>query len=85
MRPASGEPFRVRGVGRGEHDRSRRHALLSQAVMHVGWRQQAETCVMVLVVVPGEENLAVGPGILDRAEGSGKSGRYFNVLNWASL
>jgi len=28
----------MRGVGRGEHGRSRRDALLGQAMMHVGGR-----------------------------------------------
>src|SRR5712692_5354290 len=36
--------------------------------MHVGGRQQAKTAVMVLGVVPREEDVAVGPGVLDRAE-----------------
>ena len=36
--------------------------------MHVGGRQQTEADVMVLGVVPGEEDVAVGPGILDRPE-----------------
>ncbi len=58
----------MRGVGRGEHGRSRRHALLRPAVVNVGRRQQAEAGVMVLGVVPGEEDVAVGAGILDRAE-----------------
>ena len=31
-------------------------------------RQQPKTAVMVLGVVPGEEDVAVGPDVLDRAE-----------------
>ena len=38
----------------------------------------------MLVVVPGEERLAEGAGVLEAAEASGKSGRYFSVLNWVS-
>ena len=32
----------MRAIGRSEHGRSRRHALLGQPVMHIGRRQQAE-------------------------------------------
>jgi hypothetical protein len=39
------------GVGPGEHDGPRGHALLSHAVVYVGGREQAETRVMVLGVV----------------------------------
>jgi hypothetical protein len=39
MGQAGGESFRMRGVGRGKHDRSRRYPLFGQAVMHVGGRQ----------------------------------------------
>jgi len=64
----SGEAFRVSGIGGGEHGRSRGNALLCQAVVHVGRRQQTEARMMVLRVVPGEEEVAVSPGVLDRAE-----------------
>ena len=57
----------MRGICRGEYGGARRDALLGQAVMHVGRSQQAKAGVMVLGVVPGEEDMAVGPGILDRA------------------
>ena len=66
MRPAGGEAFRMRGVGRGEHEGPRGHAQLGHVVMHVGGREQAEGRVMVLGVVPGEEDVTVGPGILKR-------------------
>ena len=39
--------------------------------------------MMVLGVVPGEEDLAVGAGVLDRTKPR-REGRYFSVLNWAS-
>jgi hypothetical protein len=42
-------------VGRGEHGRAHCDALLGQAVVHVGGRQQAEPDVMVLGVVPGKK------------------------------
>jgi hypothetical protein len=58
----------MRCVGRDEHDRPCRHPLLDQAVMHVGGRQQAKAGMMVLGVVPGEEDVAVGAGFLDGAE-----------------
>ena len=44
----------------------------------------AEPAVAVLVVVPGEEVLAVRPGGFDRGEPGGEGGRYFSVLNCAS-
>jgi hypothetical protein len=69
---ASGESFRVRRVSRGEHGRPHRDALLGQAVMDVGRRQQAEAGMMVFHVVPREEDVAVGPGILDRGEPLGE-------------
>ena len=56
------------GMGGGEHTGSRGNALLGQAVVHISGRQQAEPRVMVLCVVPGEEDVAVRPGVLDRAE-----------------
>src|SRR5438093_2392455 len=40
--------------------------------VYVGGRQQAEARVMVLGVVPGEEDVTVSPGVLDRAETSRK-------------
>jgi hypothetical protein len=66
MGQAGGESLRMRGVGRGKHSRSRRYPLLGQAAMHVVGRQQPETAVMVLGVVPGEEDVAVGAAVLDR-------------------
>ena len=68
MGQAARESFRVRRIGRREHGRPRGNALLCQAVMHIGRRQEAESRMMVLGVVPGEEEVAVSPGILDRAE-----------------
>jgi hypothetical protein len=42
------------------------------AVVDVGGGVQAEPAVMMLVVVPGEEFLAVRPGGLDRGEPGGE-------------
>jgi hypothetical protein len=58
----------MRAIGRRQHRRPRRHALLGQAVVHVRGRQQAKTAVMVLGVVPREEDVTVGADVLDRAE-----------------
>ena len=68
MWQAGEEALGMLGVGRGEHGRSRRDALLGHAMVHVGGRQQAEAGVMMLGVVPREEDVAVGAGVLDRAE-----------------
>jgi hypothetical protein len=58
----------MRAIGSRQHRRPRRHALLGQSVMHVVGRQQSKTAVMVLGVVPREEDVAVGADVLDRAE-----------------
>jgi hypothetical protein len=50
------------------------------AVVDVGGRVQAETAVMMLVVVPAEEFLAVCPGGLDRGEAGRESGPVFEGL-----
>ena len=54
-------------VGGGEHSRARGDALLGQAVMHVGGRQQAEADVMMLGVVPGEEDVGVACALQEPA------------------
>ena len=55
------------------------------AVADVGGGVQAEAAVMMVVVVPAEEFLAVRPGPAS-GEGNraGNAGRYFMVLNCAS-
>ena len=55
----------VRVVGVGEHGATLVADRLSDAVVDVGWGVQAQPGVAVLVVVPGEEDLAVPPGSLD--------------------
>jgi hypothetical protein len=58
--------------------------MLGQAGVHVMRREQAEAAVMMFDVVPGEERVAVGPGVLIEPNRSGNAGRYFSVLNCAS-
>ena len=55
-------------VRRGEDDGALGPSLLGQAEVHVVGREQAQAAVVVLSVIPGEETLAVGPGVLERAE-----------------
>ena len=55
-------------MGPGEHGHPRSNALLGQPVMHVKGRQQTKAGMMVLGVVPGEEDMTVCPRVLDRAE-----------------
>jgi len=43
------------------------------AVVDIGGGVQAKAAVMMLVVVPGEEVLAVHPGSLDRGEPGGEA------------
>src|SRR6267143_6868794 len=72
-------------VGDGKHGRARGDALLGQAVVHVGGRQQAEADVMVFGVVPGEEDVSAwARASWIEPNRPGNSGRYFSVLNWAS-
>jgi hypothetical protein len=49
-----------------------------------GGREESQGTVVVLVVVPGEEDMAEGPSVLEGPEEVGKLGRYFIVLNWDS-
>src|SRR5271166_237179 len=56
----------------------------SGAVVDGGRSHQTDTAVAVIVVVPVEELLAVSPSVLIEPKRSGKSGRYFRVLNCAS-
>ena len=62
---AAREALRVCGMGRGEHGDPRGHALLGEAVVHIVGRQQAQAAVMMFGVVPGEEDVAVGAGVLN--------------------
>ncbi len=62
----------MRGIGCREYGRPRGDALLGPAVMNIGGRQQPEAAVMMLGVVPGEEDVAVSPGVLDRTEPLGE-------------
>jgi hypothetical protein len=58
----------MRAMGRRQHRRPCRHPLLGQDVMHVGRRQQAKARMMVLGVVPGEEDVTVTADVLDGAK-----------------
>ena len=50
------------------------------AVMHLVRGHQADADVMVLLVIPGEEAAAEGPGILDATEALGKLRLVFQGL-----
>jgi hypothetical protein len=58
----------VGGIGGGEHDGPGGHPLVGQAEVHVVRGEQAKTAVMVFDVVPREEDVALGPDILEGAE-----------------
>ena len=53
---------------------------VSLAVMHLVGRHQSNTDVVVILVVPGEEAAAEGPGILDAAEALGELRLVFQGL-----
>ena len=65
MRCTAEKSLRMSDIRPGKHGRPRSDAFFGQAVMHVGRCQQAETRMMVLGVVPGKEDVAVGSGVLD--------------------
>ena len=50
------------------------------AVMHLVGGHQADADVMVILVIPGEEAAAEGPGILDAAEAPGELRLVFQGL-----
>jgi hypothetical protein len=56
------------GVGGGEHVRPGGLDGLGAAVVNVGGGVQAQRRMAMDVVIPGEEDLAVRPGGLDRGE-----------------
>ena len=53
-----------------------RDALGSQAVVHVVRGEQAESCVVVLLVVPAEEFAEEAAGVLETAEAQGEARPY---------
>jgi hypothetical protein len=69
---AAHEALRVHLVGGGKDGGTGLDALLRAAMVDVSRPLEADTAVVVLVVVPGEEVDAVGAGILDAAEALGK-------------
>ena len=74
------EALGMGGVRGGEHAGARLDPLLGQPVVDVVGREQAEADVAVLGVVPGEEVLAVGARVLDRAEAVGEIGPVLERL-----
>ncbi len=74
----------MRGVGSGEHLGPGRSDLLGAAVVDIGGDQQPNPGVMVGEVVPAEEVLAEGAGVLDRTEPVREAGMVLEVLNWFS-
>ena len=60
------------GIGRGEDRRAGGAPLLDPSEVDIGRREQAQPAVMMLGVVPGKEDVAMGPRVLDRAEPLGE-------------
>jgi hypothetical protein len=58
---AAREALWVDGIGGGERGRPGRYALVGQTVVHVVRGEQAKAAVMMCDVVPGEEDVAMGP------------------------
>ena len=74
------EAFRMGEIGRGQDLGAPGLDGCGPAVVDVGGGVQAEPAVAVLVVVPGEEVLAVRPGGFDRGEPGGESRAVFQRL-----
>ena len=68
------EPFGVRPVCVGEHGGALVTDGLGGAVVDVGGSVQAQPAVVMIVVIPGEEGLAVAAGGLDGVEAAGEVG-----------
>ena len=79
-RTAGREPLGMGRIRRGEHGGALGHALRGQAEVHVVGREQPEAAVMMFGVVPGEEDVPVGPRILDRAEALREAGAVLQRL-----
>src|SRR5438552_9192367 len=62
----------MRSIGRGEDRRAGGAALLDPPEVDIGGREQADAAVVMFRVVPGEEDVAMGARVLDRAEPLGK-------------
>ena len=73
----------MRGVGGGEHLGPGRSDLLGAAVVDIGGDQQPDARMMVGGVVPAEELLAEGAGVLDRTESVGEGGAVLEGLELA--
>jgi hypothetical protein len=67
-------------VGGGEHDAALGADCGGGAVVDVGGGVQAQAAVPMLVVIPGEKDLAVSPGGLDGGEATGEVGPVFQCL-----
>jgi hypothetical protein len=74
------EPFGVAGVGGGEHVGAGVAHGLGLSIVDVDGVVVADTAVVVLGVVPGEEALAERPRLLDGAEGVGEVGPVLERL-----
>jgi hypothetical protein len=80
----SNEAFRMGDVGGIEHGLTpSEHGRGIPETDHRR-RQQSQSRVAVLVVVPRKEDVAENAGVFDGTEAVGDSGRYFSVRNWLS-
>jgi hypothetical protein len=70
----------MRGVGAVEHLGAGAGDGLATAMVHIGRGKQRDPAVVVLVVIPAEEALAEGAGVVDRAEPVGERRVVFEGL-----
>ena len=83
-RRSGDEPLGMGRIGGVEPDLARGHDLLHEAAVDGARREHRDATVMVLVVVPGEEQAKERSPSSSEAKLPGKNGQYFNVLNCAS-
>jgi len=77
---AADEALGMRGEGDVEDLSTLCGALRDEPVVHVVGREEAEPSMMVLVVVPAEEILAVRATVFDAAESVGEIGPVLECL-----
>jgi hypothetical protein len=78
------EPLRVAGVRRGEGVGAGCPHRLCVSIVDVVGGVPGDARMAMFLVVPAVERLTCARAASILVNRSGKSGRYFNVLNWAS-
>jgi hypothetical protein len=83
LRWLADEPLGMGGIGAVEHVGAGAGDGFGATLVHIGWGEQRDPAVVVLVVIPAEEVLAEGAGVVDRAEPGGEGRVVFEGLELA--